>query len=114
MEELVEDLYIDSSYYHLDDLQTDLKKIAAALSSHDRRLLDEQATFVREMEKELQATAANKDHGKHAVPQLEPGIKEENDNMPQITRMQTDLLVNSLVADFARVASLQITNSVGR
>jgi hypothetical protein len=33
--------------------------------------------------------------------------------MPQISRMQSDLLVNSFAADFTRVASIQITNSVG-
>src|SRR5207245_170988 len=36
----------------LDDLQADLKKVESAVSATDRRLLDEHATFVREMEKE--------------------------------------------------------------
>ena len=47
------------------------------------------------------------------VPELEPGVKEENDNIPQISKMQIDLMVNSFAADFARVATLQYTNSVG-
>ena len=34
--------------------------------------------------------------------------------MPQLTKMQIDLLVNSFAADFARVATFQITNSVGK
>jgi hypothetical protein len=34
--------------------------------------------------------------------------------MPQITKMQTELLVSSLAADFTRVATFQITNSVGQ
>ena len=46
-------------------------------------------------------------------PSSEPGVKEENDNMPQISKMQIDLMVNSFAADFARVATLQYTNSVG-
>ena len=50
----------------------------------------------------------------HAVPALEPGVKDQNDNMPKISKMQIDLLVQSFAADFARVATLQITNSVGR
>jgi hypothetical protein len=33
--------------------------------------------------------------------------------MPRISRLQIDLLVNSFSADFARVATLQFTNSVG-
>ncbi|MCP4509843.1 MAG: DUF1552 domain-containing protein, partial [Fuerstiella sp.] len=42
------------------------------------------------------------------------GVQEENDNIPQITKMQMDLLVNSFVNDFARSATFQITNSVGQ
>ncbi len=38
---------------------------------------------------------------------------EDNDNIPKISKMQIDLMVNSFAADFARVATLQITNSVG-
>jgi hypothetical protein len=33
--------------------------------------------------------------------------------MPKLTKMQIDLMVNSFAADFARVATFQITNSVG-
>ena len=40
-------------------------------------------------------------------------MKHENDNMPKISKMQIDLMVNSFAADFARVATLQFTNSVG-
>jgi hypothetical protein len=95
----------------LDDLQADLKKVAAVVSKEDRRLLDEHATFVREMEQELK-TPQKADVG-HAVPELEPGVREENDNMPRISKMQIDLMVNSFAADFARVGTLQFTNSVG-
>ena len=49
----------------------------------------------------------------HAVPELEPGVKEENDNIPKITKLQIELMVSSFAADFARVATLQMTNSVG-
>jgi hypothetical protein len=94
----------------LDDLQDDLRKVRSVVSAEDRRLLDEHASFVREMEQELKA--GQQDVG-HAVPELEPGVKKENDNMPRVSKMQIDLLVNSLAADFARVATLQITNSVG-
>ncbi len=96
----------------LDEVQADLKKLSAIVSPEDRRLLDEQATFVREMEREL-STAASSNVG-HEVPELEAGIKEENDNIPQISRMQIDLLVNSFSADFTRIATLQYTNSVGQ
>jgi hypothetical protein len=95
----------------LDEVQEDLKKLSAAVSPADRRLLDEHATFVREMEKDLRAAAETK--AGHAVPELEPGVKEENDNLPRISKMQIDLMVNSFVNDFTRIATLQYTNSVG-
>jgi hypothetical protein len=95
----------------LDDLQEDLKKVAAVVSEQDRRILDEQQVLVRELEQELQATK-EQDVG-HAVPELEPGVREDNDNMPRISKMQIELLVNSFAADFARVATFQFTNSVG-
>jgi hypothetical protein len=95
----------------LDDLQDDLRKVGEKVSAEDRRLLEEHATFVREMEQELKAGGAQ--DARHAVPELEPGVKHENDNMPRISKMQIDLMVNSFAADFARVATLQYTNSVG-
>jgi len=95
----------------LDDLEGDLKKVGSAVSAADRRLLDEHATFVREMEKDLRESEA--EAAGHAVPEIEPGVRAENDNIPKISRMQIDLMVNSFTADFARVATLQFTNSVG-
>lgn len=95
----------------LDSVREDLKKVSAIVSKADRKLLEEHAALVREMEQSLQATRLE-DVG-HAVPQLEPGVKEENDNIPRISKMQIDLMVNSFVGDFARLATFQITNSVG-
>jgi hypothetical protein len=96
----------------LDGLEDDFKKIESAVSVQDRRLLEEHATFVREMEKELK-DAETQDVG-HAVPELEPGVKAENDNIPRISKMQIDLMINAFLGDFTRVATLQFTNSVGQ
>lgn len=96
----------------LDELQEDLKKVSEKLSSSDRQLLEEHATLVREMEKELQNSGDLT--SSHPVPDLGPRVKEENDNIPTISKMQIDLMVNSFAADFARVATLQYTNSVGQ
>jgi hypothetical protein len=95
----------------LDDLAEDLKTIRAAVSPEDRQLLDQQATFVREMEEELRAAAAAK--AEHLTPELEPGVEEDNDNMPTLSRMQIELLVSSFANDSARIATLQYTHSVG-
>src|SRR5690242_10491889 len=73
----------------LDDVQDDLRKVGAAVSAEDRRLLDEHAGFVREMEQELRA-AKDVTVG-HAVPEPEPGVRRENDNIPKFSKMQIDL-----------------------
>ncbi len=96
----------------LDDLNEDLKKVGSTVSTEDKRLLDEHTNFVREMEVELRA--AKNDSVGHAVPELEPGVKRENDQIPRISKTQIDLMVNSFAADFSRIATLQYTNSVGQ
>jgi hypothetical protein len=95
----------------LDPLKEDLRKLAEKVSAEDRRLLEEHAAFVREMEQELKTNG--KQAVGHAVPELERGVRKENDNMPRTSKMQIDLLVNSFAGDFARIATLQFTNSVG-
>jgi len=54
----------------LDDIDTDLGKLRSAVSTEDQQLLEEHATFVREMEQELKK--AGKDPIGHAVPEIEP------------------------------------------
>ncbi len=94
----------------VDALKDDFRKLEPHVSGEDRQLLEEHATLVRDFERELSATP---DSLNHPEPVLEPGIKEENDNIPKISKTQIDLLVQSFAADFARVATFQITNSVG-
>jgi hypothetical protein len=101
----------------LDGLTEDFRRVEQMISAEDRHLLDAHVEMVREVEKELQAELAlraRKSDVGHAVPELPPNIEEQNDNIPQITRMQMELMVNSFAADFARVATFQITNSVGQ
>ena len=95
----------------LDTVKEDLKKLSAAVSAEDKRLLEEHATFVREMEQELKDA---KNLAAHPVPAVEPGVKKDNNNIPKISKMQIDLMVNSFAADFSRIATLQYTNSVGQ
>jgi hypothetical protein len=96
----------------LDTLTVDLNKVRSRVSKEDRQILDEHTTLVREMERELKATNAKGLN--HPIPVLEPGVHRDNDKMPQLSKMQIDLLVNSFAADFARVATFQYTNSVGQ
>lgn len=96
----------------LDDLKDDIAKVRAQVGAQDRQILDEHTTLVREMEQEILAARTNKVG--HAVPVIEPGVRKVNDNIPKISKLQIDLLVSSFVADSARVATLQYTNSVGQ
>nr|WP_040763250.1 DUF1552 domain-containing protein [Rhodopirellula maiorica] len=100
----------------LDDLSEDFRRVENLISSEDRRILEEHVAMVRSVEKELQTELEqSKKHGDvgHAIPEMPANVETENDNMPQIAKMQIELLVNSFAADFARVATYQITNSVG-
>ncbi|HWN95529.1 MAG TPA: DUF1552 domain-containing protein [Methylomirabilota bacterium] len=95
----------------LDDVQGDLKKVRKLISAEDRRLLDEHQSLVRQMEREIADSAKQK--LRVAPPTLAEGIADQNDNVPRLSRMQIDLMVNSFVNDMARVATLQYTKSVG-
>src|SRR5437762_201161 len=95
----------------LDDVRGDLKKVRKLISSEDRRMLEEHEALVRQMEKEIAESARQK--LRVGPPSLEEGVADQNDNLPRLSRMQMDLLVNSFVNDMARVATLQFTKSVG-
>jgi hypothetical protein len=95
----------------LDDVQGDLKKVRKLISAEDRRLIEEHQALVRQMEREI--AEAGKQKLRIGPPSLEEGIADQNDNVPRLSRMQIDLLVNSFVNDMARVATLQYTKSVG-
>ncbi len=96
----------------LDEVTDDLRAAGASLTAEERSMLDKHATFVREMERDL--TAAETTRLLFPPPALEPGVPLDNDGIPKLTSMQTDLLVNAFANGFARVASLQFTNSVGQ
>src|SRR5213083_342165 len=96
----------------LDDVSGDLKKVRKLISAEDRRLLAEHEALVRQMEKEINDTDRQK--LRVGPPTLEEGVADQNDNVPRLSRMQIDLLVNSFVNDMARVATLQYTKSVGQ
>lgn len=102
----------DSLLSVLDIVQKDLKRVSKKISSEDQKLLEEHADFVRQIEQEFdlkEDSAFISD-----PPKFETGITNQNDNVPRLSRMQIDLMVNSFVNDFARVGTLQYTKSVGQ
>lgn len=94
----------------LDDVQADLAKLRAKVSSEDRQLLDEHEALVREFEKQLSPATDEI----HVVPTIDAKVEDSNDNIPALTRMQMDLMLHAIQADFARVFTFQFTNSVGQ
>lgn len=96
----------------LASVQEEYRRVRDLVGEEDRHLLEENAQFVSDMHLRLQAEQQPAELD-HAVPELEPGVGESDANMPKISRMQIELMVNALACDFARVASLQYTQSVG-
>ncbi|HYR58382.1 MAG TPA: DUF1552 domain-containing protein [Chthoniobacteraceae bacterium] len=103
----------DSLVSILDDVRDDLTRVSAKLSARDKALLDQHVTLVRNLEQELSSTDTSNKLA-HPMPELDPSIELVNDNTPQISRMQIDLLVNALANDMTRVATLQYMRSVGQ
>ncbi|MDB6037194.1 MAG: hypothetical protein JWM99_1035 [Verrucomicrobiales bacterium] len=95
----------------LDDVRGDLSKVRMIFCAEDRRLLDDHTALVRQMENEIKSGASQK--LRVTPPHFEGGVADQNDNVPRLSRMQIDLLVNSFVNDMPRVATLQYTKSVG-
>ena len=96
----------------LDEVHDDLKSLSSKLGKEDRELLGGHMQFLREMEQEFES--GNGQDPSSKGPGIQHGIANQNDNLPQLGRMQIDMLVNSFANDFARVATLQYTKSVGQ
>jgi len=103
----------DSLVSVLDDVRDDLSRVSAKLSARDKALLEQHVTLVRNLEQDL-ASADKETKLAHPMPELDPSVELVNDNTPQISRMQIDLLVNALANDMTRVGTLQYMRSVGQ
>lgn len=96
----------------LDDVSKDLRKVTRKISKEDQTRLKEHLDLVRSMHSELQR--GSNEELVHPEPELDPNIELINDNTPELSRMQLDLLVNSMANDMTRVATLQYMRSVGQ
>ena len=85
----------------MDDLRNDLSKVANQLPESDRKLLIEHTKLVNRMDKEY-ADGTNLTNLVAPPPELPEGLRNQNNNLPQLGRLQIDMLVNSFVNDFAR------------
>lgn len=92
----------------LDVVREDLRRVKGHLSQQERRLLDQHATFVEEIQRDLQRAVADGAVG-NKPPELDSGVSP--DDIPRISQLQIDLLVQAFAADFNRVATLQYSRA---
>ena len=96
----------------LDEVQTELNHLKALLSAEDARKLEEHSQHIRQMESDIKR--AKQQQSRLSPPELEQGVVLRNDNMPKLSQMQIDLMVNGFANDMNRIATIQYTNSVGQ
>ncbi len=96
----------------MDEVQSELELLKSKLSVEDARKLDEHGQVLRQMEADI--LRANEKQSELSPPELEQGVVLRNDNMPKLSRMQVDLMVNGFANDMNRIATIQYTNSVGQ
>lgn len=95
----------------LDLVHKDISNLGAKLDPRDLKMLKSHGKFVSQMKNELN----NSSDVDYATPpiKLPANVADKNDNMPELARMQMDLLVNGFENDLNRIATLQFTRSVG-
>jgi hypothetical protein len=96
----------------LDEVQSELKLLKSNLSAEDARRIEEHSDQLRQLESEIQRSREQQKD--LSPPELEQGVVLRNDNMPKLSQMQIDLMVNGFSNDMNRVATIQYTNSVGQ
>ena len=82
----------------LDQVRDDLRSVSTRLSGDDRALLEEHLQYVHQLESDI-AAAESQSELVHPEPDIDPEIELVNDNTPEISRMQIDLMVNALAND---------------
>lgn len=89
----------------------DPSRLSAADQAQVQQMLRKHRQYVQGMQADLQRPLPAQ---QTVVPiHLPANVPLVGEQMPEISRMQMDLLVNSFVNDAARVATLQFTQSVG-
>ena len=95
----------------LDLVKQDFGKFNSTVDARDIGLLQSSQRHLESMQQDLN-TAQQTDG--HRVPiKLPINVPLVNDQMPELAKMQIDLLINGFENDMNRVATLQFTQSVG-
>ena len=96
----------------LDLVQKDIELSKSAVDPRDLKILNAHQKFVDQMGVDL--NGSNNTNYATSPLDLPPNVANVGDKMPELAKMQIDLLVNGFANDLNRVATLQFTNSVGQ
>ncbi len=97
----------------LDAVQGQFAALTPKLSGADRQKLEQHLTLVRDLESRLGAMGGPTSGESCALPEQPPELAPDSDTtMPEITRLQIDLLVMALACDLTRVGSLMLCGAI--
>ena len=93
-------------------VREDIELSGARVDVRDRHLLEAHGEYIGQMEQEL----GNKEKPTYfaAPTELPKNVRDADENMPELSKMQIDLLVNGFENDLNRISTLQFTQSVGQ
>ncbi|MEO0476036.1 MAG: DUF1552 domain-containing protein, partial [Planctomycetota bacterium] len=97
----------------IDGVKDELDRFSGKLSPEDREVLERHMQHVADMQRHLEIADAN-DSRNHPVPEIDPKIEIINDNTPDISRINIDLMVNAMANDMARVVTFQYSRATGQ
>lgn len=92
-------------------VQQDLNRSKSAVDARDLKMLDSHGQFIAQASENLKNSNVEYIRQPLVLPK---SIANDNDNMPEVSKIQMDLLVNGFENDLNRVATLQFTKSVGQ
>ena len=95
----------------IDLLNNDFEQLQQSTEKQDRELLEAHQKHSRQMRESF---SRKRKALLVPPPKLATGIANDRKNMPALTKMQIDLLVNGFENDLNRIATLQFTESVGQ
>ncbi len=95
----------------LDLVQQDIQKSKSAVDARDLPMLNSHSKYVGQARENLKSSNVSYANPPLVLPK---SIATDNDNMPEVSKLQMDLLVNGFENDLNRVATLQFTKSVGQ
>lgn len=95
----------------LDAAAGSFEELSARVSSDEREKLDAHLALIRDLELRLTSNAVV--GASCSVPGVPPALDGNDENaMPQISRLQIDLLTMALACDLTRVGSIQYSNAL--